>query len=97
MRQTDLGGVGGMGATAELAGERLVVGAHGDDADDIPVLLAKEGDSTSGLGLVDTHDAGHDRLGSEDLLVDQVLDRLELLGGQSLEVREVKAQVLGRH
>ena len=97
LEQTDLGGVGGMRTTAELAGERLVLGAHGDDADDIAVLLAKEGDSTGGLGLVDAHDAGHDRLGSEDLLVDQVLDSLELLGGQGLEVREVKAQVLGRH
>ena len=86
-----------MGATAELAGERLVLGAHGDDADDVAVLLAKQGDSTGGLGLVDAHDAGHDRLGSEDLLVDQVLDSLELVGRQSLEVREVKAQVLGRH
>ena len=97
LEQADLGGIGGMGATAELARERLVLGAYGDDADDVAVLLAKEGDSTGGLGLVDAHNAGHDRLGSEDLLVDQVLDSLELLGGQSLEVREVKAQVLGRH
>ena len=97
LEQTDLGGVGGMRTTAELAGERLVLGAHGDDTDDVAVLLAKEGDSAGSLGLVDTHDAGHDRLGSEDLLVDQVLDGLELLGGQSLEVGEVKAQVLGRH
>ena len=86
-----------MRATAELAGERLVLGAHGDDADDIAVLLAKQSDSAGGLSLVDAHDTGHDRLGSEDLLVDQVLDSLELLGGQGLEVRKVKAQVLGRH
>ena len=86
-----------MRTTAELAGERLVLGAHGDNANDIAVLLAKQGDSAGGLGLVDTHDAGHDRLGSEDLLVDQVLDSLELLGGQGLEVREIEAQVLGRH
>ena len=86
-----------MGATAKLTGERLVLGAYGNDADNVAVLLAKEGDSTGGLGLVDAHDAGHDRLGSEDLLVDQVLDSLELLGGQGLKVREVKAQVLGRH
>ena len=86
-----------MGATAKLTGERLVLGAHGDNADNVAVLLAKEGDSAGGLGLVDAHDAGNDRLGSEDLLVDQVLDSLELLGGQGLEVREVKAQVLGRH
>ena len=97
LEQADLGSVGGMRTTAELAGERLVLGAHGDDADDVAVLLAKEGDSAGGLGLVDAHDAGHDRLGSEDLLVDQVLDSLELLGGQGLKVREVKAQVLGRH
>ena len=86
-----------MGATTELAGERLVLGAHGDDADDIAVLLSKQSDSAGSLSLVDAHDTGHDRLGSEDLLVDQVLDSLELLGGQSLEVRKVKAQVLGRH
>ena len=86
-----------MRATAELAGERLVLGAHGDDADDIAVLLAKQSDSAGSLSLVDAHDTGHDRLGSEDLLVDQVLDSLELLGGQSLEVCKVKAQVLGRH
>ena len=86
-----------MRTTAELTGERLILGAHGDNADDVAVLLAKQGDSTGGLGLVDAHDAGHDRLGSKDLLVDQVLDSLELLGGQGLEVREVKAQVLGRH
>ena len=86
-----------MRTTAELAGERLVLSAHGDNADDIAVLLAKQGDSAGGLGLVDAHDAGHDRLGGEDLLVDQVLDSLELLGGQGLEVRKVKAQVLGRH
>ena len=86
-----------MRTTAELAGERLVLGAHGNDADDVAVFLAKEGDSTGGLGLVDAHDTGHDRLGSENLLVNQVLDSLELLGRQGLEVREVKAQVLGRH
>ena len=86
-----------MRTTAELAGERLILGAHGDDADDVSVLLAKQGDSTGGLGLIDAHDAGHNRLGSKDLLVDQVLDSLELLGRQGLEVREVKAQVLGRH
>ena len=86
-----------MRTTAELAGERLILGAHGDDADDVSVLLAKQGDSAGGLGLIDAHDAGHDRLGSENLLVDQVLDSLELHGRQSLEVREVKAQVLGRH
>ena len=86
-----------MRTTAELARERLVLGTHGNDADDVTVLLAKEGDSTGGLGLIDAHNAGHDRLGCEDLLVDQVLDSFELLGGQGLEVREVKAQVLGRH
>ena len=86
-----------MGATAELTGERLVLGAHGDNADDIAVLLTKQSDSAGSLSLVDAHNTGHDRLGSEDLLVDQVLDSLELLGGQGLEVREVKAQVLGRH
>ena len=86
-----------MCATAEFAGERLVLSAHGDDADDVAILLAKQGDSAGSLSLVDAHDTGHDRLGSEDLLVDQVLDSLELLRGQSLEVREVKAQVLGRH
>ena len=80
-----------MRATAKLAGERLVLGAHGNDADDVAVLLTKEGDGAGGLGLIDAHDAGNDRLGGEDLLVDQVLDSLELLGGQSLEVREVKA------
>ena len=97
LEQADLGGAGGMGATAELTGERMVLGAHRDDADDVAILLAKQGDSAGSLGLVNTHDAGHDRLGSEDLLVDQILDSLELLGGQGLEVREVKAQVLGRH
>ena len=97
LEQADLGGVGSVRATAELAGERLVLGAHGDDADDIAVLLTKQSDSAGSLSLVDAHDTGHDRLGSEDLLVDQVLDSLELLGGQGLEVRKVKAQVLGRH
>ena len=97
LEQADLGGVGSVRATAELTGERLVPGAHGDNADDVAILLAKQGDSTGGLGLVNAHDAGHDRLGGKDLLVDQVLDSLELLGGQGLEVREVKAQVLGRH
>lgn len=74
-----------MGTTAELTGERLILSAHGDNADDVTILLAKQGDSTGGLGLVDAHDAGNNRLGGEDLLVDQVLDSLELLGGQSLE------------
>ena len=97
LEQADLGGVGSVCATAEFAGERLVLSAHGDDADDIAVLLSKQSDSAGSLSLVDAHDTGHDRLGSEDLLVDQVLDSLELLEGQSLEVRKVKAQVLGRH
>ena len=97
LEQADLGSVGSMRTTAELAGERLVLGAHGNDADDVAILLAKQGDGAGGLGLVDAHDAGHDRLRCEDLLVDQVLNSLELLGGQGLKVREVKAQVLGRH
>ena len=91
LEQADLGGVGSVCATAEFAGERLVLGAHGDNADDVAILLAKQGDSAGSLSLVDAHDTGHDRLGSEDLLVDQVLDSLELLGGQGLEVRKVKA------
>ena len=47
------------------------------------------------LGLVDSHHTGYNGLGSEDLVVHEALDLCKLLRRQRLEVREVKAQVLG--
>ena len=91
----EFGGVAGVGATAQLAAERGVGLAGGDDADDVTVLLAKQGHGAGGLGLVDAHDTGDDRLGGEDLGVDQALDALKLIGGHGLEVGEVETQAVG--
>ena len=38
-----------MRTTAELAGERLVLGAHGNDADDVAILLAKQATAPAAL------------------------------------------------
>ena len=51
-----------MRTTAKLAGKRLVLGTHGNDAHDIAILLAKQSDGAGGLGLIDAHNAGHNRL-----------------------------------
>ena len=86
-----------MRAAAELAGEGLLLLAHRDDAHALAVLLTKEGNGTGGLGLVDAHLDRHHGFGGKDLTVDKVLDGMELLGGESVEMRKVKAQVVGSH
>ena len=83
-----------MRATAQLAGERLVLGADRDDTDGVAVLLAEQGDGAGGLGLLDAHHAGDHGLGGEDLLVHEVLDGADLLRGHGLEVGEVETQGL---
>lgn len=89
--------LGNVGAAAQLAGEGLILDAHGHDANHVAVLLTKKRHGAGGLGLLNAHDGGHHGLGGKDLLVDQVFHRADLLSGHGLEVREVKAQALGRH
>ena len=95
LEETDLCRVCSMGTTAELARERALLGADRNHADNVAVLLAEKRHGTGGLGLVDSHHTGHNGLSSEDLVVHEALDLRKLLGRQCLEVREVKAQVLG--
>jgi hypothetical protein len=76
-----------MGARAELA----AVAADVDDAHDLPVLLAEEGERALGL-LVKVHLVGLDPRVVEDPLVDELLDLAELGVGHGLKVREVEAQ-----
>jgi hypothetical protein len=78
-----------MGAGAELA----AVAADVDDAHDLAVLLAEEGEGALGL-LVEVHLVGLDLRVLEDLLVDQLLDLAELRVRDRLEVREVEAQAV---
>ena len=86
-----------MRATAQLAAERHVLGATGDHSHHVAVLLAKQGNGTGGLGLLNAADLRDDRLGREDLDVHEVLDLVQLLGREGLEVREVKAQAVVVH
>ena len=68
-----------MGTTAELARERVLLGADRNHADYIAVLLAEKRHGAGGLGLVDSHHTGHNGLGSEDLVVHEALDLCKLL------------------
>ena len=42
LKQADLGGIGNVGAAAELAGERLVLFTYGHNANNVTVLLTKQ-------------------------------------------------------
>jgi hypothetical protein len=89
----DLRGVAHVRAAAQLARPGAV--ADLDHADDVAVLLAEQGHRPQLLGLVERRgDRPHPRAG-EDLLVDAILDRAQLLRGQRRAVGEVEAQLVG--
>ena len=83
-----------MRTTAELTGEGGVPFADRNDTDDIAVLLSEQCDSTGGLGLLEIHLTRDNGIASEDLVIDDVLNSLKLVGAQSLKVRKVETQVL---
>ena len=68
-----------MGTTAELARERVLLGADRNHANNVAVLLAEKRHSAGGLGLVDSHHTGHNGLGSEDLVVHEAFNLGKLL------------------
>ena len=94
MEHADLGGVGQVGAAAELNGVAL---AHIHHADDLAVLLTEEGDGALLLGLFDGHFFGHNVVAFQHGLVDQGTDLSQLLGSQGGEVGEVEAQAVRLH
>jgi hypothetical protein len=98
-----------VGAAAQLSGEvagaqrglffltRLNLLAHGDHANGIAILLAKEGGGAILNGLGIGKDSGpHWQVGA-DGGVHLSLNAAQLVGGHALQVGEVKAQPFGRH
>ena len=68
--------------------------SHGDDADSVAVLFAKECHCAGLLGILEAHDLSCHGEFLRDLLVDDILDLLQFLGCHRLEVREVKTCTL---
>ena len=66
-----------------------------EDPDDVAVLVAEEGDGAHGLGLGHRHLYDADGVVDEDLVVGQVLDARDLLGGDGCVVAEVEPQAVG--
>ena len=90
-KKPDLARGGAVQPAAELAG----VVARGYDAHAVAVLLAEKGHSSPGLGFFEVGPLKSHRNVPQYRLVDHVLDAIELLLGQSLQVREVEAQAVG--
>ena len=80
-------------ATAQLLGAL----ARRDDPHALAVALAEEGHGAERLRVGERHDVGRHGGVVEDLPHDEVLDALEVLGGQRGVVVEVKAQHVRRH
>ncbi len=83
------------GRHVRAAAEFLGVAADVDQADELAVLVAEEGERV--VGLPGIFDLGRDDAGVvDDLLVDQLLDLAELRLGELFEVREIEAQAVRR-
>ena len=80
-----------MRTAAELHGHI----AHLDHADNVAVLFAKHGDSALLLRFLDGQHLGHNGDAAQDRIVDESIDREQLLGRDGLKVREVEAQTVG--
>ena len=92
--QADFSGRGRVRPAAEFGGEV----ADLDDANPVAIFLSEQG---HGFVFVDGDIDGHvlddfDLLVAEDFFVDQVFDVLQFFVGNAGEVREVKAQMVGR-
>ena len=87
---SELGGVVGVGATADLGGEV----AYRVDLDTLAVFALEDADGFGLLGLLQGHLLADDRKVALNLLVHKVFDGLELLGSHLLRPVEVKAKTL---
>ncbi len=92
--QADFSGGIGVRAAAEFGGEV----SNLDDADPVAVFFSEQG---HGFVFVDGDINGHifddfDLFVAQDFFVDQVFDVLQFFVGNAGEVREVKAQMVGR-
>ena len=88
------GGVGQVGAAAELHGKAP---AHIHHPHGVAVLLAEQGDGPALLGLLDGQHLGVDGVARQDGLFDHAAHLGHLLRGHGLEVGEVEAQPVGLH
>ena len=80
-----------MRTTAELHGHI----AHLDHTDNVAVLLAKHRDGALLLRFLDGQHLGHNGDAAQDRVIDEGIDREQLLGRDGLKVREVEAQTVG--
>ena len=94
MEDPHLGGVGQVGAAAELHGVALT---HVHHPDHVAVLLAKESNGPFLLGLLNGQFLGDHVVALQNGLVDHGTDLGQLLRGQGGEVGEVKTQPVGLH
>jgi hypothetical protein len=82
-----------MGSTTKLRGEV----AHAQHPYPIGIFLAEESHGARGLGVLQGHDAGLDRVILANYLVHPALDGPQLLATDGLEVGKVEAQPFGVH
>ncbi len=88
---TDKSCVAQMSTAAELDG----LLSHGDNADDVAVLLAEESGCTHLLSLVNGHLADGDIQTIEDHVANALVDGKDLIGGECGEVSEVETEMVG--
>ena len=91
LEDADLGGVGDVGAAAELTRDAVDL----DHPHPLAVFLAEQGHRAQLLGLGALHVQPAHRAARLDPLVDPVLDVAQLLGAERLAVGEVEAQLVG--
>ena len=97
LEQLDVAERADMGAAAQLDRiARLVLVAHREDADLVAIFLAEQRHRAGRDRLVHAHQPDADRLVLADMAVHVGLDRLDLLAGHRLGVREIEAEIVGR-
>ena len=101
LEDADIAGAPDMGAAAQLDGisvagpPALGIHAHADDADLLAIFLAEQRQRPLRDRLVGRHEMGLDRRVLQDLGVDQVLHRADLVMGHGLLVREIESEPPG--
>ena len=74
----------------------LAVASHRKDANLVAIFLAEQGHRARRHRIVDAHQPRTDGHILADVAIDVGLDRLDLLAGQRLGVREIEAEIIGR-